>query len=111
MNVENIDLFAGEDRTITLHARDEGNHPVNLTGKTVEWFVGPRVINGRTALFTKSGTVTVPGSGIFTVPVAAADTADIEGDYEHVAKATTTASGAIAVVVAGRFRVRPVLVS
>ncbi len=109
MNVENIDLFSGEDRTITLHARDANNHPLSLAGATVTWFVGPRYVDERRSLFTKTGTVTVESDGTFTVPVAAADTACIEGDYEHMAKATV--AGAVAVISKGRFRVRSVLVT
>lgn len=109
MNVEHIDLFAGEDRTITLHGRDASNNAVSLTGKTVTWFVGPRFNDDSVAVFTKSGTVTVAASGTFTVPVTAADTENMQGDYEHQAQAITTGSGAVAVITRGRFRVRPVL--
>lgn len=112
MNIEHIDLFAGEDRTITLNGRDASNNPLSLTGKTVQWFVGRPPLwpdDGR-ATFTKVGTVTVAASGTFTVPVVAADTLNLEGDYEHMAKATTTAGGAVAVITRGRFRVRPALV-
>lgn len=111
MNVEHIDLFAGEDRTVTLHGRDASNSPVSLTGKTVAWYMGrsPLAPNDGRALLTKTGTVTVAAAGTFTVAIDAADTAALEGDYEHMAKAVTTDGGDVAVIVNGRFRIRPAL--
>lgn len=110
-NVTHLDLYAGEARTITLNGRDASNNAVNLTGKTVAWYVGrtPMHPEDDRAIFSATGTVTVAASGTFTVPVTAADTADLAGDYEHMAKATTTATGAVAVIVRGRFRVNPTL--
>jgi hypothetical protein len=110
-NVTHIDLYAGEDRTITLNGRDASNNAVSLTGKTVTWYVGrpPLHHDDDRAIFTKTGTVTVAASGTFTVPVVAADTTDLAGDYEHMAKAVTSGTNAVAVIVRGRFRVNPTL--
>lgn len=110
MNVQHIDVFAGEDRTVPLAARDSSNLPANLTGKTVNWYVGhsPWRPDCSNAIFSKTGTVVSAPGGTFTVPVAAADTLYMNGDYEHMAK-TTDNSGLVAVVCQGRFRVRSAL--
>lgn len=110
MNIENVTMFAGEDRMLTFHGRDSSNNPVSLTGKTVTWYLGydPLYRAQPTSLFTKTGVVTVAASGTFTVELDAADTVNMAGDYEHMAKATSGA-GDVAIIVAGRFRVQPVV--
>lgn len=110
MNVQHLDVFAGEDATKTVYARDSANLAADLTGKTVTWYVGrsPWRPDNSNAIFTKTGTVTSATTGVFTVPVTPADTQYLSGDYEHMAK-TTDGSGLIAVVCQGRFRVRSAL--
>lgn len=111
MNLQHTDLYAGEDRTLTLYARDASNVPLSLTGKTILWRVGrsPRSLDSSWPIFSKAGTVTDAANGVFTVAVAAADTEWLRGDYQHLAEATTTIGGAKVVVTAGRFRVRPTI--
>lgn len=112
MNIQHLDLFAGEDRTPTLSARDSANAPASLTGKTIAWYVGrgPLWPDCTTAIFTKTGTIVGAAAGTFTVAVEPEDTQYMSGDYEHMAVTTVTASGLVAVVTQGRFRVRPALV-
>lgn len=109
MNVQHLEVFAAEDRTSTLYARDASNAAVSLTGKTVSWSVGrsPRNLDSTWPIFTKAGTVTDAANGVFTVPVTPSDTRYLRGDYEHQAETTVTASGLKAIVTIGRFRVRP----
>lgn len=110
MNIQHIEVFAGEDRTVPLAARDSNNLPVDLTSKTVTWYVGrsPWRPDFGNAIFSKTGTAIAPTAGTFSVPIAAADTLHMSGDYEHMAK-TTDAAGLVAVVCQGRFRVRSAL--
>lgn len=112
MNVQHLDVFAGEDRTPTLSARDSANVAADLTGKTVAWYVGrsPWFPDCSNAIFSKTGTTVSASDGTFTVPVVPADTQYLDGDYEHMAK-TTDGSGLVAVVCQGRFRVRSALVT
>ena len=111
-NREHIDVFAGEDRTTTLHARDSSNAVANLTGKTIAWYIGrsPWRPDTSTAIITKTGTTVTASAGTFTVSVAPSDTQYLNGDYEHMAF-TTDGSGNVAVVCQGRFRIRPQLVT
>lgn len=111
-NTQHLEVYAGTDRVPTLYARDDNNNAVSLTSKTIAWYVGrsPWRPDCSNALFSKTGSVVSASGGTFTVPIAAADTQYLNGDYEHMAK-TTDGSGNVAVVCTGRFRVRPVLVS
>lgn len=109
-NIQHLEVFAGEDRTSALAARDSANLPADLTSKTVTWYVGRspwRPDNGN-AIFSKTGSIVSAPAGTFTVPIAAADTKYMNGDYEHQAK-TTDGLGNVAVVCQGRFRVRSAL--
>lgn len=108
-NRQHLDVFAGEDRTLTLYARDASNIPVDLSGKTISWRVGRSPWNpaSDSPLFTKSGTIVTAASGIFSVPVAASDTSDLAGDYVH--EAWLNNAGTMTLVTSGRFRVRPAL--
>lgn len=101
----------GEDRVLTLNARDSLNAVVSLTGKTVVTYIGKGPWHPTSArpVLTKTGTVTNAASGIFTITIAAADTQYRSGDYEHVSK-TTDSSGNVASVCTGRFRIVPSLV-
>ncbi len=107
MNVEHVDLYAGEDRTLTLHARDSSNAAVSLASKTITFRVGRRPafpwMSG--AVFTKTGTATVTASGTYTVPILPADTDGLHGEYVHQTT-TEDGSGVIAVVSTGRFKIR-----
>ena len=109
--VQHLDLFAGEDREITLSGRDSFNLPIDLTGRTVDWRVGrsPYRLDDGSALLSKTGTVIDPAMGVFTVQVVAGETVDMEGDYEHMATAYDSASRAV--ICHGRFRIRPVVLS
>ena len=106
-NLQHLDVFACENRTLTLYARGSDNLVANLTGKTILWAVGrgPRSVDCTWAHFTKTGTTTDATGGAFTVPVTPSDTQYMCGDYEHQAE-TTDGSGLKEVVTVGRFRVR-----
>ncbi len=108
MNRQHLDVYAGENRTPTLYARDPSNNVASLSGKTISWRVGrsPRDLDSSWPIFTKSGTIVSAPAGSFTVPITPADTQYLSGDYQHQA-VTTDSEGNQQVVVAGTFRVRP----
>lgn len=108
--IAHLDCYAGDARTFDLSARDESNLPVDLTDKTIAWYIGrsPFRPDNSTAIVTKTGTIVDAALGTFTVPVVLADTQDLNGDFEHMAVASDT-GGARAVLCQGRFRVRPVI--
>ncbi len=111
MNIQHIDIYAGENRTVTLYARDSNNVPVDLTGLTLSWSVArpPNMPSNLQAIFTYAGTVVDADLGSFTVPIAPADTSDLTpGDYFHQAKATSSA-GVVQIVTVGRLKLRPLI--
>ncbi len=87
MNQQDLDVYAGENRTLTLYARDPSNNVQNLTGQAVIWRVGkpPRMPSQRAAVIEKDGTVVDAANGIFTVSVEPGDTWLMGGNYVHVA--------------------------
>lgn len=107
MNVEHVELYAEDDRTLTLHARDSSNAAVSLAGKTLTFRVGkrPNFPWMRGAVFTKTGTPTTTASGIYSVPILGSDTSGLYGEYQHQTT-TTDGSGNVAVVNTGRFKIR-----
>ncbi len=102
------EVFAGDNVTLPLAARDRSNNPVNLTGLTVTWGLayGPFTPDCRVAILTKTGTVTSASGGLYTVAVLPNDTSGLpDGNYTHQAYTTDT-SGNVATVTFGTFRVR-----
>lgn len=112
MNLQNLEVFQGADTTLTLYARDASNAVQNLTGLTINWVVGRRPTDpeNRSPVFTKTGTIVSAPAGTFTVTVAAADTADMQGEYVHQAE-TTDSGGNIAVVTIGRLNIRSTMLA
>ena len=101
-------VFAGENRTLSLQARDSSNNPSNLTGKTITWNVSfpPYSPDWRDAVITKTGTVTSASGGLYTVAILPTDTQCLmEGNYLHQAF-TTDSGGSISVVTEGVFRIQ-----
>lgn len=109
-NRQHIDVYAGENRTTTLEARDASNNVASLSGKTVSVRVGrsPRNLDSAWPIFTKTGTIVSASAGTFSFALVPDDTEHMRGDYEYVA-VTRDGSGNLAVVTAGRFRVRPTI--
>jgi len=106
-NREHFEVFAGEDRTLVLNARDATNAVQNLSGLTIAWKVGriPQDPDMKTAAFSKTGTISSAAAGTFTVTIAATDTLDYQGEYLHQG-VTTDGSGNIKVVTQGRLKIR-----
>ncbi len=112
MNIQHLEVSAGEDRTLTVYARDASNNPADLTNKSIALYVGQGPWHpDRTApLITYVGTATDAPNGVFTVPVLASDTRYRGGDYRYVAR-TTTSGGNVKTVSQGRFRIVPEMVT
>lgn len=111
-NVQNLDIYAGTNQTLTIAGRDASNVVATLTGKSVSVYVGvpPNDPTNRTAVITKAATVVSTVSGTFSVAMTPSDTQGMQGDYRYQAL-TLDGSGNVAVVANGRFRIRPILTS
>jgi hypothetical protein len=103
-----LDIWLGENRTLSLQARDNANNPSDLTGKTVTWAVGfpPYEPDWPEPIITKTGTVTDAAGGLYTVAITPTDTKYMAaGNYTHQAY-TTDNTGSVSVVTEGTFRLR-----
>ena len=102
MNIQHVDMVAGEDRTITFTGKDSAQEVVNLTGGTITWKMARNLKD--TYEVTKTGTIITAASGTFSVALTDTDTDDLSGDYQHLA--TVTISGTTTALVGGRIRIR-----
>jgi hypothetical protein len=110
-NKEDFEVWGGEDRTLTLHARDSSNAVYDLTGKTVTWLAGfpPNRPYLRWSAISKTGTVTDAANGVFTVALSAADTEDLYGNYVFQASASDGTNSVVVSV--GRLKIRKEILS
>jgi len=102
MNVQHVDIVAGDDRTIIFTAKDHTQAVKDLTGGTLTWRVA-RCLSDSPEI-DKTGTIVSAAAGTFSVALTDTDTEDLCGDYIHQGKVTI--SGVTTAVVQGRFRVR-----
>ncbi len=108
---QSIDIWMGENRTLSLAARDNANNPSDLTGKTVTWKVAfpPYEPDWPEPIITKTGTVTDATGGLYTITITPQDTCLLaSGNYTHQAY-TTDNAGSVSVVTDGTFRLRPIV--
>lgn len=102
----NVEIWAGDVRTLTFTARDYSNAIINLTDATITWKVGRGP--GALALIQKTGSIVSAAGGTFSVALAAGDTNTLrQRDYVH--DATVTVGGTITTAVRGRFRVNQIV--
>ena len=100
-NVQNFDIYAGDDRTLSMTARDYDRSVKDITAHTLA-FKASRVA-GDPAEITATGTIVSGTAGTFTVALASADTSSLDGDYEYDVVATSGSTDTT--VVTGRLRV------
>lgn len=110
-NVQNLEVFAGENYTPTIYARDVNNAPVSLAGKTIQFYIGfpPCAPGLAVPVITYTGTIISAPAGSFSVAVQPVDTKFREGDYGYIAQ-TTDSQNNLSVVSQGRFRIKPSLI-
>ncbi len=106
-----LDIWQGENRTLALAARDNSNNPSDLTGKTITWSVSfpPYDPSLALALITKTGTITNAAGGLYTVAITPQDTQFMTGGNYIYQTFTTDGTGSVSVVTEGTFRLRPVV--
>jgi len=89
---QNFEMYAGEDKILTVTVTDAAGDVVDLTDASIEW-VMKRTADDTTALVTKTLadgiTCASPATGVFTVTLEAADTEELGGaSYLHEAEVT-----------------------
>ena len=102
-NREHFEVWSGESRTLTMHARDSSNAVKNLAGLTLTCRVGdaPNVPWTTSSLFTPATSVVSAADGTFTATIVGGDTSDLHGEYQHQ---TTDQNGVV--LTEGRLRIR-----
>lgn len=93
---QNLDIVSGDDLTLQVTVRNTDNTVKDLTSGSVTWGLFKR--GGIDALVSKTGTLSDPTNGVFTVAVDGTD--DLEDEYYHEAQFTES-GGAIGTVMRG----------
>lgn len=85
---KHFELYAGEDRTLSLVARDAANDILSLTGATLTFRLTKTPGDG--ALVSKSGSIVSASAGTYTVALTDSDTDIDAGDYTYHVIATVS---------------------
>ena len=96
-------MYAGEDRTLSLVARDADGDILNLTGATLVFRLTRNP--GESATVSKSGSIVSASAGTFTVALTDTDVDGLSGDYVYQVRATI--SGTDTLCAEGVIRVTP----
>lgn len=84
-NNQDLVLFAGETRVLTLYARDASNNPQDLTNMDISWRAGKVLYepDQTQPVLAKTGTVLDATAGTFTITLEPSDTMPLAGLYVH----------------------------
>ena len=98
---QNVTLYAGESKRITVTVLDNYGNPVDLTSQAVAYFVRRKFGDAPTISKTDGAGITVTDAlnGIFEVLLTSADTATLYGQYIHSATITDVGSNSTVVMV------------
>lgn len=83
---KNFQIYAGEDRTLSLVARDAAGDILNLTGATLAFRLSTKPGDGATVSAT--GSIVSAALGTYTVALTDSDTDIDAGDYTYHVLAT-----------------------
>jgi hypothetical protein len=87
MATQDFTIREGDTKVLTVTVRNQNTREVvSIAGATILWkaFKG----YGKTVALSKSGSITDGAGGVFTVTIAAGDTAGFRGSYNHEAQVT-----------------------
>lgn len=104
-------MHAGNTRNLNYTVKDRTGAAVNLTGASITWrMAAARDGAALVSKSTSSGiTVTSAANGLFTVALAAADTATLEpGTYWHQAT-VTDGSGNVVTILTDTMQILPLI--
>jgi len=89
---QDFTMYSGDSNVITITVTDSAGAAKDLSGAAIVWSMAPLVESEKTTIEkTNASGIAITGdgsAGIFTVTLAAADTAPLRGDYYHEAKIT-----------------------
>lgn len=85
---QNFSLYSGETRNIISNITEQdGITPVDLTGATVTWYL-KNSKHSSTNLVTKNNPPIIISGNQITIPLHAADTSTLRGNYYHYCEMT-----------------------
>ena len=106
-NLQNFTLTAGEDRTLSMTARDSTGAVLDLTGASISWRMV--FVRSQQIALTKTGSVVSASAGTFSVSLTDTDTDGlVDGHYTYdafVTISTTTTNAAQGTIVVSGQRV------
>lgn len=97
-HIMNLNLTAGEDRTLTLKAKTQTGAILNLTGATITWRMSKN--QGGAAALEKAGSIVSASAGTYSVTLLDSETDGLEGSYIH--QGIVTISGTTTVGTQGK---------
>jgi len=104
-------MYAGDDKALVVTVKDADDAVVNLASATIKWQAARSL--GKSSAISKSTSngieITDAAGGVFEIALAAADTEDLSGNYQHEAE-VTFADGSISTVLSGTMKVIPVII-
>ena len=98
---QDIRIVSGDDLTLQVTVTETNGAAKDLTGGTVDWNLSKEPGSSDIKV-TKTGTLTSPTTGVFTVAVDS--TGGLSGDYYHEAQLTES-GGDIGTVMRGWVRI------
>ena len=100
---QNFTMWSGDDKTITVTVVDGDGTAQDITAATISYKLQPAVDDATGAITKTVGsgvTITNAAGGIFTVDIAAANTASFAGIYYHECQVTSS-GGVVSTVFVG----------
>lgn len=84
-NRERFDIWSGETRLLTMHARDSSNAAQDLTGLTLTCRIGnpPNVPWQWSSILEPVTSVVSAAAGTFTAAIVGGNTTNLHGEYKH----------------------------
>lgn len=85
-----LSLYSGDSRNLIISVTDENNTPVNLDNATIKWILSSQDNIVLTKSNGKGITISNASQGQFIIALAVSDTQDLNGNYVHAARVTTS---------------------
>lgn len=105
-----ITFYAGDSRNLIINVVDQDNNPVILIGATIKWVL---VNSQGSSVISKSVgsgiTINNASGGQFTISLSVNDTKGLSGNFQHIARVTTS-DGSSSIVLTGTITVQPSLI-
>ena len=103
---QNFEVYAGDDKEVTITVRDENSEILNLTGYTLNWVMSDE---DEDAILTKTLSdglsVATPSNGQVLLTLVPADTEDLEPGIYHHELEITSSGGKVSTVTTGYVKV------